>query len=104
MTILAKACLPACDRFDHRDAMLARLRLQVALEQYRRAHGEPPSELTELAPQFIQDTPVDPFTGEPFHYGPSDSGYRLYSQAETEGGAVWRGQDPPTYLWSVAQR
>ncbi len=84
--------------------MLARLRLQVALEQYRRAHGEPPSELTELAPQFIEQAPPDPFAGEGFHYEPGDGGYRLYSQAETEGGAVWRGQDPPTYLWSVAQR
>jgi len=53
--------------------------VSIALERCRRANNKPPAKLDDLAPQFIKEIPLDPFTGEPFHYQTSDAGYVVYS-------------------------
>ena len=53
--------------------------LAIALERYRRANGKPAAQLDDLAPKFINKVPLDPFTGDPFHYQLSDAGYVVYS-------------------------
>jgi hypothetical protein len=62
---------------------LASLRLgltAVALEQFRAAHDDRyPTALTELTPDYLSATPVDPFDGQPLRYGKKGSGYWLYS-------------------------
>ena len=98
-TIQPEADLRASDSFDTRDALIIRLRLQVAIERSRRRHGEAPASLTDLVPEFLEELPPDPFTGKAFHYEPGDGGYRLYSRAETEGVLAWRGTEPEEYKW-----
>jgi len=40
----------------------------IAIETYRLKHGRLPSSISELAPEFLSATPLDPFTGNPLHY------------------------------------
>ena len=40
----------------------------VALERFRAERGDYPQTLTELLPSFIDKLPMDPWSGEPFHY------------------------------------
>jgi len=62
---------------------LAQLRLgwtAVALEQFRAAHGEAyPVSLSELTPEYLIATPVDPFDDQPLRYEKKGRGYMLYS-------------------------
>lgn len=57
------------------DATLAGL----ALELYRREHGEYPASLDELVPAFLPAVPPDRFTGEPLHYAVVEGRPRLWS-------------------------
>jgi len=61
---------------------LADLRLAltaVALEQFRATHNQYPTALSELAPNYLTTTPVDPFDGRPLRYRKQVAGYVLYS-------------------------
>lgn len=62
---------------------LAHLRLgltAVALEQFRAVHGNRyPAALSELTPDYVTATPVDPFNGQPLRYRMNGGGYVLYS-------------------------
>jgi hypothetical protein len=53
--------------------------LAIALERYRRAKAKPPATLDELAPQFIREVPLDPYTGKAFNYQETDASYVIYS-------------------------
>ena len=39
------------------------LRLALALERYRLAHGDYPADLEALVPQFLEEVPIEPITG-----------------------------------------
>ena len=54
------------------------LRLLVALERYRRAHGTYPITLDQLVPDFITRVAIDPWSGRPLVY-------RLLSSPEAAG-------------------
>jgi hypothetical protein len=54
-------------------------RTAIAVERFRRAQGRWPVGLEELVPDFIQQTPSDPFSGGPLHWTVSDDEYRIYS-------------------------
>ncbi|MCC6794208.1 MAG: sigma-70 family RNA polymerase sigma factor [Candidatus Hydrogenedentes bacterium] len=60
-------------------AQLDALEIMIALEQYRRAEGAYPGSLDALSPSYLNETRVDPFTGNPYHYHIADDGFRLYS-------------------------
>ncbi len=51
----------------------------IAIEFYRREHGELPKTLTELVPKFLDTVPIDPMDGKPLRYVVNDDGYVLYS-------------------------
>jgi hypothetical protein len=53
--------------------------LGLALELYRRRHGEFPAALADLAPEFIPSVPLDYFSNAAINYQPTDKGYRLWS-------------------------
>ena len=53
--------------------------LAIALERYRRANGKPPATLDELAPKYIKQVPLDPYSGKTFHYTADETGYVVYS-------------------------
>lgn len=44
--------------------------IQLALELYRRDHDTYPRTLAELAPDYLEKVPLDPFAGTPFNYLP----------------------------------
>lgn len=82
--ILMNMLLPALDRATLKAAAaetIARLATTAcALERFHLAHGEFPTTLAELAPQYIAVVPVDYMTGEPLHYQRTDDGlFRLWS-------------------------
>ena len=58
----------------------ARLALTaVALEQFRATHNQYPASLSELVPNYLDATPLDPFDGQPLRYHSQGAGYVLYS-------------------------
>ncbi|HVA50725.1 MAG TPA: hypothetical protein VNH11_30550 [Pirellulales bacterium] len=76
----------------------ARLLLaHVALRRYRLHNGRYPATLHELAPQYLDAAPVDPFNGQELIYRRHDEGYRLYSvgpDGKDNGGAPMTGIPP----------
>jgi RNA polymerase sigma factor (sigma-70 family) len=79
---------------------LANLRLAltaVALEQFRAAHNNryPPT-LSELTPDYLSATLLDPFDGQPLRYRQQGAGYALYSigpDLKDDGGRRMKGKD-----------
>jgi hypothetical protein len=69
--------------FSREASCLANLRLAltaVALEQFRAAHANQyPAALSELTPNYLAATPVDPFDGKPLRYRKQGAGYLVYS-------------------------
>ncbi len=72
---LDRALMSAQFSMGRRDAM----KVAVALEQYRRAHGDWPSSLEELVPRLLAVVPPDRFDGEPLRYVMVDGQPVLYS-------------------------
>lgn len=75
-------------------------RLVLAIELHRAAHGEPPSQLADLVPEFFADLPIDPLAPDgSFKYTldpATPHGYRLYSVGEDgddDGGNADAGDD-----------
>jgi hypothetical protein len=54
-------------------------RLMLVLRAYEVENGEMPDTLDTLAPDFVDEVPVDPFTEEPFIYEPDGDPPRLLS-------------------------
>jgi hypothetical protein len=79
---------------------LANVRLAltaVALEQFRAAHNNRyPASLSELAPNYLDATLMDPFDGQPLRYRKQDAGYVLYSigaDLKDDGGKPMNGKN-----------
>jgi hypothetical protein len=66
----------ACDR---REQQQNNLNLAFALAAYQRDHGHYPKKLEDLAPKYLDNIPIDWFSGEPLVYRPSENGYLFYS-------------------------
>ncbi len=65
--------------------------LAIAIERYRRSHGELPHSLEDLSGDYIDSIPVDPFTGENLLYGWDKESYVVYSvgpDRQDDGGFV----------------
>jgi hypothetical protein len=77
------------------------LRVQLALELYRRQHGQWPKRLEELTPEILQEAPVDPFGDRPLIYRRQGDEFIVYSVGKDgrdnggvfppEGDPDWRG-------------
>ena len=84
--VMIKIMTPAVTRIVELD-LRARAHLDLAttalaIERYRLATGKVPGQLEDLAPQYLQQVPVDPFDGKPIRYEPGSPGYLLYSVGE----------------------
>ena len=55
------------------------LALMLAVEKYKREHGQYPDRLEALAPDYVPQVPTDAFNGKPFVYRESADSYALYS-------------------------
>jgi hypothetical protein len=65
-----------------RNALSAHTRLLIcdlAVRLYRVEHGKLPKRLEQLTPNYLQELPVDPFSGQPFTYRPDGEIFVLYS-------------------------
>ena len=54
-------------------------RTGLALKLYKAKNGTYTEKLEGLAPQFLNEIPIDPFSGEKLIYKKSDKGFILYS-------------------------
>jgi hypothetical protein len=56
------------------------IRIAVAVERYRREHGEMlPETLQSLVPAYLPSVPIDPYTGQPMRFVKEQAGYVAYS-------------------------
>ena len=58
---------------------LRMIRIIFALERFRLAHVALPDSLDTLAPLYLREIPLDPWSAEPFHYRREGRDYVLYS-------------------------
>jgi hypothetical protein len=70
----------AVKKFAYGQTSVHLARIAVALERYRRLHGEYPEALDALVPQFLAAVPPDVIGGQPLKYRrTSDGSFVLYS-------------------------
>jgi hypothetical protein len=87
------------------EAKLDLMQMGLVLEQYQADHGSYPDTLDAIEPRLGGSLPVDPFSGEQYHYRPTGDSFRLYSVGRNltdDGGIdvrrarfddlVWRGK------------
>jgi hypothetical protein len=61
----------------------------LAVEAWRLEHGGWPDSLEQIVPEYLEEVPEDPFSGEPTRYVRTDTGVTLYSvgpDGEDDGG------------------
>jgi hypothetical protein len=84
------------------EAQFDLMQIGLSVEQYHAQNGTYPTTLDAIAPSIGGAVPVDPFTGQPYHYQLSSGGFLLYSvgangvddrgtQDYRKGDIVWRG-------------
>lgn len=64
------------------EAKIRSTRLALACMLYHQEKGKWPSNLSVLAPAFLESIPLDPATGEPFEYTHTNDGFSILSQME----------------------
>jgi UDP:flavonoid glycosyltransferase YjiC (YdhE family) len=55
---------------------------ELALRCYQSEQGRLPSSLEQLVPEYLQQVPLDPFSGRPVIYHPQGTNWLLYSVDE----------------------
>lgn len=85
----------------------------VALERYRRAHGQWPASLAELVPAYLERVPADPYDGKPVRYLRAANHVVVYTLGPNglDDKGVLNRQNPQApstdlglQLWDVASR
>lgn len=85
------------------EAMLDLLQMGLLLEVFYVETGQYPDTLEAIAPQLGGAVPLEPFTGQPYHYSSTGDRFLLYSIGQNlqddgsvhdhrEGDIVWRGE------------
>jgi hypothetical protein len=93
MPALSRATINAEIACLRRDATIT----AIALELYRRGHGDWPTSLSQLVPATMPALPIDRFDGRTLRYRLSDGKPLLYSvgtDREDDGGVLPRLQNP----------
>lgn len=76
--VIGRMMLPAISRTHDvvmlRRANFERTRVTVAAAAYKKAHGQFPARLADLAPAYISSVPKDPLTGRELEYAPAADG------------------------------
>ncbi len=101
----------ASDQLMH--AQLRSTLTALAVERYRSTHGDWPTGLTALVPEYLVDVPLDPYDGQPLRYSRLTDGVVIYSvgpDGTDNGGKLDRkvpsrpGTDCGMRLWNPAKR
>ncbi|MCM8769503.1 MAG: hypothetical protein NC911_07550 [Candidatus Omnitrophica bacterium] len=87
-------------------ARLGLASLALACCLYRLKSGNYPLSLEELAPEFFSELPLDPFTGQKYHYRVTELGFLIYSvgqDGQDDGGQKGKpGQEEKgDIVWEV---
>jgi len=106
-TVLAKLLIPALASAEAKAAKnQTTIQLAItacALERHRLAHSSYPETLDQLVPAFLPKLPLDPMTGQPFHYRRTGDGwFLLYSVGEDgkdDGGVLRAEKGGPFKDW-----
>jgi hypothetical protein len=81
--LLSSMLLPAYSRIIVREASTRSLfdlaTTALAIERFRHQKGHLPAQLSELAPEFLEMVPRDPFDGAPIRYRVLSNGYMMYN-------------------------
>ncbi len=81
--ILVAMTVPAWVRLKEEEtkteARLAEAQIAFALTLHKVEHGEYPDSLDALAPDFLDQVPLDPFTSQPLEYARDGEGFLIYS-------------------------
>jgi hypothetical protein len=87
---------PHADAACHAQAVQCTARAGIAVERYRHTHRALPRSLDQLAPDFLAETPTDPFDGAPLRYRIDATGCKVYSVGpdglDQDGASVAEGQ------------
>jgi hypothetical protein len=86
--------------------MVRLLMIDLALRDYHADHGKYPESLESLAPAYLREAPLDPFSGKPFVYRPDETEFTLYGVGgdEKDNGGNFRGRYltiPPWEGWDL---
>jgi hypothetical protein len=73
----------------------------IAIERYRRKHGQIPDELGQLVPDFLPQVPTDPYDGKPLRYVVLDDEYLLYSVGRDRVDDGGQGEYDPDIVFRV---
>lgn len=115
-TALARQLLPAVQKvfqaIRRTQASLRCAMVTLAAERYRRQHGRWPDSLNELAPTYLKEVPIDPFSGTPLLMRRLEDGLVIYSvwvdgvdnQGKLDNSQMKPGTDFGYRLWDVARR
>ncbi len=92
--ILVPSHVSTFEAHGRRIAMLRCTRVGLAVECFRMARGEWPATLDDIAPQYLEQLPGDPFGEQPLRYRHDGQGVTIYSvgpDISDDGGQVFRG-------------
>jgi type II secretory pathway pseudopilin PulG len=94
LQVLQPALLRAMEDQARYEAEVDMARIAIALERHYLETGAYPDSLEPLAAAFDGEPPIDPFTGQPYHYRLTGGAYLLYSLGpnQTDNGGV-QGRD-----------
>jgi len=110
--IMTRLLLPGLDKIatknaEH-DALIKVARAGLGLKLFKQKNGAYPDTLEKLTPEFLENIPVDPFTGKALIYRKADAGFTLYSlgpnQQDDNGtpkstGKKATGEEPYDIVW-----
>lgn len=103
--LLAPAFTPFAEAACRAQARQGTTRSGIAIERYRRIHGELPQSLDQLAPDFLAEPPTDPFDGAPLRYRVDATGCKVYSIGpdglDQDGASGAEGQEPLDIVFEV---
>ena len=77
--ITAPALVRASQAFERHIALADLARIALAIKTFQRDTGKYPEILGQLAPQYLENLPLDTFSGNSYIYKTDESGFLLYS-------------------------
>jgi hypothetical protein len=81
-------------------------RLTLALRTYRNEHGTWPEQLEQMVPGILDRIPLDPFSGQPYHYQRQAGEWVFWSEGSQRNtlSPGKHGELPQRSFWSVEER
>jgi hypothetical protein len=80
---------------------VAAYRQAIALALYEMREKKPAEKLDDLVPKYLDSLPVDPYSGQPFHYRISQGERLIGGMGDEAGGAIVQVHRGQGVLWST---